>query len=626
MAALNRLCLLIRTVILLFVLFAGVISNAQSTTAPLLEKRISIVFNGEPADVALKRVAAAGEFNFSYSPTILEKVGNTHGTLSDVSIRECLDHLFSGRVTYRERSNYIILTARPVDAEGGGQRQIVLTGYVTDVRNGERIAAATIVERQSLTAANSDAYGFFSIKIDKPVWPLTLQAYKVDYNEGAASITSPSQATTGINLTMQKSLVQPIASRSPTFLATTPGDSVYDPLPMEMPALTNRALVMTNVEDTLYRKWQLSFLPFVGTNQLLSGNVVNDYSVNLIGGYSFGNRKAEFGGVFNASRADVEGFQAAGVFNLVYGGANAVQLAGVGNLNRGPSGKLKMAGVMNIQGNHLDGTAIAGVFNYSHKSTRGLSLAGVFNHQNGHCDGAQVAGVFNVAPAGITKGQLAGVFNASAKEVGGAQVAGVMNVAAGHVRGAQVAGVLNVAKTVGGTQVGLVNFCDSIEGVPLGFLSYVHSGYHHLEVAADETFPVNVALYTGVRAFHNIFTAGINPRPGQSWYYGYGVGTAPRLGNKVDLNIQVTANWINEDALPKFNLLGRFALGADYRFHKNFSVHGAAVLNGLFANEGSEFPERVIPDQAEVFYESNYGNDFLLQVYPGARLALRYRW
>jgi hypothetical protein len=50
-----------------------------------------------------------------------------------------------------------------------------------------------------------------------------------------------------------------------------------------------------NVTDTLSRPFQLSVLPFLGTNKLLSGSIENRVSVNILMGYSAGVRKMEFG-------------------------------------------------------------------------------------------------------------------------------------------------------------------------------------------------------------------------------------------------------------------------------------------------------------------------------------------
>ena len=45
--------------------------------------------------------------------------------------------------------------------------------------------------------------------------------------------------------------------------------------------------------DTIYRNWQVSLLPYIGTNRQLSGNVVNKYSYNIFAGYSMGVRVME---------------------------------------------------------------------------------------------------------------------------------------------------------------------------------------------------------------------------------------------------------------------------------------------------------------------------------------------
>lgn len=74
-----------------------------------------------------------------------------------------------------------------------------------------------------------------------------------------------------------------------------------------------------NVNDSLNRKFQLSILPFLGTNRLLSGSIKNDYSVNILMGYSGGVRKLEVGGIVNGVRQNMKGLQVAGVGNIVGG-------------------------------------------------------------------------------------------------------------------------------------------------------------------------------------------------------------------------------------------------------------------------------------------------------------------
>jgi hypothetical protein len=399
---------------------------------------------------------------------------------------------------------------------------------------------------------------------------------------------------------------------------------------------------MFNVTDTLYREWQVSFVPFAGTNGMLSGSVINQYSLNVLGGYAMGSEKLELAGLFNVVRADVGGFQAAGIFNATGRSADAVQLAGVANMTRDTSSGVQLAGVMNIHGASHTGVLAAGVLNYTHETTEGVSIAGVLNHQNGYADGVQIAGVLNSALHGISAAQVAGVLNVSGADAGGAQVAGVINTTIGDVNGAQVAGVLNastgevkgaqvsavlnVAKKVRGTQVGLINISDSISGVPVGFLSYVHSGFHSVEFSSDETFLVNVAFRTGVRGFYNIFGAGNTPTASSRnmWYYAYGIGGSPRLGKNVDLDIQLTSHWLNYSSNPETNILSRFALGVDWKFAKHFSVFGGAQLNGLLTDLSTSFPEGDLIDDSDVIYDHDFDGEFSLKVYPGVRAGLRF--
>jgi hypothetical protein len=63
----------------------------------------------------------------------------------------------------------------------------------------------------------------------------------------------------------------------------------------------------------------------------MSGQVINNFSLNIFGGYSGGVDGMELGGLFNIDKKDAQYFQAAGLFNMVGGNTNGVQLAGISN-------------------------------------------------------------------------------------------------------------------------------------------------------------------------------------------------------------------------------------------------------------------------------------------------------
>src|SRR5206468_2185877 len=80
------------------------------------------------------------------------------------------------------------------------------------------------------------------------------------------------------------------------------------------------------------RPFQISITPGLSTHGKLSPQVINNASLNVLGGYTGGVRGAEVGGLFNLNRRYMEGAQIAGLFNLTGSYVNGVQAAGIYNL------------------------------------------------------------------------------------------------------------------------------------------------------------------------------------------------------------------------------------------------------------------------------------------------------
>lgn len=604
--------------------------EAQTTDAPILEKMISIEFENDPPEKVLERISNLGGFTFSFNPALIENREPVSLQIRDKSIRQTLDLVFDGTLVYKEKKQYVMLLPNPMVPENEKSvNYVTLSGYINDVQTGQRIAAATVFERQSLSVTNTNGYGYFKLRVNDPNPPFELAAFRNGYQDTLWVIETLEGAQQSAVINLQPNVLPKLdhdIERQIIPVDKPIVDTIYDPNPQRIPEISLRELVMWNVTDTLSRKVQVSVLPFVGTNGLLSGNVTNEYSLNIIGGHSMQNTKLELGGVFNSNSGDVSGVQLSGVVNLVGGCTDGLQGAGVANITKESSNGLAIAGVFNVHAADHAGLRAAGVFNYTHHATSGLSLAGVLNHQNGICDGGQIAGALNMAVKDAKYGQIAGALNVATGDVGVGQLAGAVNLSTGELEGVQIAGALNIANKVKGFQLGLVNISDTISGVPLGLLSYVHKGYHHVEVSTDESFRINVAFHTGVRQLYNIFTAGVNPENDMVWYYGYGLGTAPKLGKRLDLNIQVTANWLNEDAAPTLNFLNRAQVGLDYRFAKNFSVFGAGILNGLLTEIDQPLEHFRLPSEEYLLYDEDYSDEFHLALYPGVRGGIRIWW
>ena len=93
----------------------------------------------------------------------------------------------------------------------------------------------------------------------------------------------------------------------------------------------------------------------------------------------------------------------------------------------------------------------------------------------------------------------------------GSQIAAMTNFATAKLSGSQISAFYNHGRNVRGTQIGLFNYADTLGGVPIGLISFVKTGYHKLEISADEIFHANLAFRTGVSKFYNILSAGIMP-------------------------------------------------------------------------------------------------------------------
>jgi hypothetical protein len=647
--------------------FAGVIIlllavyRYATPQTPFLERTLTISFHQERMDAVLKKIAQQAGFTFSYNPAILEADKVISYNFVNKTVREILDQLFNGTLQYKARGSYIILVKAQLSRVKEPQ---VFSGYVVDEATGERLRDVTVYDPVTLSSTLTDSYGYFEIKIDKPASEIKLAINKRNYSD--TLVVSPPKSGKLLNIQMKAS-----KERFVTF-----ADSVGKKIKRFW---TTKVMAhKSNVTDTLYRKTQLSVLPFIGTNHALSGSVINDYSFNIFGGYSLGVKKLEIGGVFNIVEGNAGGAQLAGVFNTVGGNVRGAQLAGVFNLNGGATDGAQLAGVFNVSVGAVKGAQLAGVFNFNWQGSQHFSGAGVFNFSRQYSRAVQLAGVGNITlgeqgsphlaglfnfttgnartqiagtynfTAGSLQGwQAAGTFNFAAKEVKGAQTAGILNFTGGNVRGAQVAGVLNFAgkevrgaqiagilnyaTKVRGTQIGLINIADSVKGIPVGLMSIVLSGYHKLEFSADEIFYTNVALRTGVRKFHNILMAGAKPATFKDsvthWYFGYGLGTAPRLTRNLFFNFDLTSSQIVQGKqIEKINLLNKFYVGIDYQLSRNFSLIAGVTLNAYITDTAYDGYRDIFNDvRPHMMVDHNYTQDDLnLKMWIGGKVGLRF--
>ncbi|MFN8437072.1 MAG: STN and carboxypeptidase regulatory-like domain-containing protein [Cytophagales bacterium] len=612
-----------KTFTYLLISLCFLISQAQQTPNAL-EKTISLKISNMPADEFLKLLGKEAKINFSYNPAILNPNKKINLNLKNKSVRYVLNVVFENQINYKSKGNYVILNKKTPLTESQKTKFYQITGYILDGYSTAGISNASVYEPSSLRSTITDKDGFFTLNMPYNLQNIQLIIQKKGYRDSSITMVSYNKQSLEVFLEADKPLnltfniPKDTLVSSDSSVITSVLISENDTLNQDYSSKVNTSWLvlnsklkvhLQNISDTIFRKTQISILPLISTNRLISGNVVNNYSLNLLGGYNFGVKKLELGGLFNINIGNVGKCQMAGLANLVGGKVSGYQAAGLVNVVRDTVKACQMAGLIN--------------FNF--KQTRGCQFAGLANHTKS-LKGTQFAGLYN-ATFHTNGGQFAGLFNTSLK-IKGIQVAGLFNTA-WDVQGSQISGLFNFARKVTGVQIGFLNIADSCLGTPIGFLSLVRNGYHKIEFSADDIFKTNLGFRTGTRKFYNIFGVGSTLQSGNkfAWSYSYGIGTSFKLHHKLYLDLDLLSSQINADKHANYlSLNNKLNIGLDWQFAPKFSLAFGPSFNtyvvdnrlysenSLYQNIGKDYPSIKYPTHSNIDVRSWIGWKVALRI------------
>ena len=562
---------------------------------PLLEREVTISASNESASSILTQLAAQTGIKFSYSPSFIPADKKVTFRVVKKPLRTVLQLMFADAVAVKEKGSFIILTSKPQAAPQAIIKEITVSGYVYD-EQGEKLAYASIFNKKEQTAAVSNQYGFYTLKVSMNQLPLDLKVVKENYNDTAFKV-SAKQKQVDVVLSHETKIAEaPVIKNDPVMLIQADSVANVTPPAVDSSVTDNfkglKRIVskfalsdedkanIRNLKDTLFSSVQFSVIPQLSTNKLLVGNTVNDVSFSLFLAYSKGINIAGFSGIMNYTSGDVKyaqaaglinategnvlGGQAAGWLNVVGGTATGGQAAGLMNVVDGKITGGQAAGLMNIVDSNVvggqaaglmniingdmyggqaaglgnivagncEGVQVGGVFNLTGGAANGVQIAGVSNITNGGKGELQIAGVCNISDGEVRGVQLAGCGNSAGKNVNGLQLAGLVNNTDSTLNGMQLSGFVNRAREVNGVQLGLVNFAQVNNGISFGLFSYTKKGYRKIELFGDDVMYTNLAFRTGTQKFHNIFIAGADMTSRISGLWSFGYG----LGSFFDLN------------------------------------------------------------------------------------------
>ncbi|QNL48615.1 carboxypeptidase-like regulatory domain-containing protein [Olivibacter sp. SDN3] len=380
----------------LLMLMAGIVVFGQN----YLDKPVTIDEQNRKLGDVLGIVAEQGGFHFSYSSGIIPTDSLVTITYTG-EVNGLLHLLLDKSIEYKQTATHIILRPAPFrltlmpEEVGEKKRTYTIKGYVVDEKTGKGIHNASVYEKRLLSGTLTDKKGHFRLKLKtKDNFPVALTVSKELYKD-TTTVFLPTVDIANIK-----------SGKGDDRYINTEGENVSNTAFGRLFLSSRQKINALNIGDFFaYTPVQLSLTPGLSSHGMMSSQVINKFSANLIGGYSAGVDGVEIAGVFNLDRLHVQYVQAAGVLNMVGGGLSGVQLSGVYNTVMDTLKGVQAAGVFNLVGKNASGVQLAGVANGA-DTLKGVQVAGIVNKAK-YNKGFQF-GLINVADtsSGVSLGMI----------------------------------------------------------------------------------------------------------------------------------------------------------------------------------------------------------------------------
>jgi hypothetical protein len=555
--------------------------SVSSVGQALLSKNITLDVNSQRLDNVLEILSNKGDFYFSYNSKIVKKDSLVSLSVRNKTVRETLGLLFNNTYEFVESGNYVIIRKAPIRMTMVTNKAAVVdkvysvSGYVFDEQSGIAIDEASVYEKKQLASALTDDAGYFKLKLKSSKTSTATLFISKEFYEDTSIVIEPSH-NQELTITMI-----PVEKEEDKVTVAPEDYLVPDSLKRTVDTVSKAIRVpvdSTNVERTgigrfllstkqqvqslnlkhffTTRPFQVSLTPGLSSQGKMSGQVINNFSLNLLGGYTAGTNGVEIGGIFNIDKKEVKYFQAAGVFN--------------------------------VDGGKMKGFQVAGVNNTVLDTSYGFQVAGINNLVKGKFAGFQVGGVYNHVADSVRGVQAAGVANFARRKLSGVQLAGAGNVSNKETDGVQIAGVFNYSRKLRGVQIGLINIADTSEGYSIGLINVIIKGYHKLSFSANEIVNVNAAFKTGNSRLYSILQAGVNAGSSDRVYsFGYGLGSEINLNKSktLSLNPELTSQYLYLGSWDYTNILNRIHLNFNVKLGKYVSLFAGPAFSVYISDQ-----------------------------------------
>ncbi|WP_438871761.1 STN and carboxypeptidase regulatory-like domain-containing protein [Pedobacter panaciterrae] len=559
-----------RLKIIIALLFITGYCKAQSSVTNYLrnlDRRVNLDIKQQPISEVLNKMSKAGDFYFSYTGSLFKQDSIVNLKVKDMQVRDILDRLFNGKVDYKETGQYIILryaanhlTIEPENITSADKLYII-SGYVIDTETGKKIKQASVYEKRLLQSTLTDNEGYFRLRFKGEHTDVTLTASKDTYRDTSLVFLA--------DITVKpEGYKEEDSEQGSEFFNSIENSGIS-----RFFISSKQRMQSLNIPDFFANTpFQASLTPGLSTHGIMSSQVINKVSLNILGGYTAGTDGVEVAGVFNITKGNVKKLQVAGVFNGVGGSVDGVQVAGV----------------LNDVRTSVKGVQVAGLLNHVKDKAEGFQIAGLANVVSKDAKGMQVAGLINVVSQDTKGFQIAGLGNLASKNLNGMQIAGLGNITSQRMKGTQIAGLFNYAKEMDGFQIGIVNISGKSDGYSLGLINFVKNGYHKLSFSTNETINANVSFKMGNAKLYNIILAGKNFADSANIETaGLGFGHDFIFSNRFSVAAEITSQYLYLGNWDYSNFLHRFQTNLQIQLVKGITVFGGPVYS-IYSTEAPE--------------------------------------
>ncbi len=588
---------------------------------PLIERKITLNSESIKLNDALLLVSKTCDFNLSYNANLIKGDSLIRVKSRNANPIRLLRSILPDHVNVKYSGNNVVLLYKPLPPDNPKEKEkfYSVSGKVIDAETASPLISATVLNLSNSRSVNTDSSGSFEIQFSSYTKEFSIAVSKAGYRD-TLFLFNPANHRILVPLDIIPArILEPELDKINTISPDIENHSISKLILPEL-LISNSE----NIQGYSIRTFQSSMTPGLSSNFKIAGAVKNKFSLNILGGYSYGVEYLEIGGLLNMTRKDVSWVQIAGVSNLVGGNVKGVQVAGAFNHTRGNQKGIQIAGAANVVAYHQKGIQIAGAANLSRGDVYGVQIASGLNYTGADNIGWQITAGANIVHKKLKGIQLAAGYN-QCKSAHGLQLSAGVNLT-DTLNGVQI-GLLNLSGTQKGFQLGLINIVDSSEGLSLGLLNIVRkNGYQSGSISSSELHYAKSNIHIGTAGFYSIISIGMGGYYGPGFLSaGFGLGSKFFAKQRNSLHLELCHESIFYKVNAKIIQKGLLSTSLHYsrEIFPNWYLFGGPAFNFLFNNEKNPEPgsQRIAP--YNLFKDKP---DLPIEGWIGGSLGIRFDW